>query len=955
LVVVPTIGAAHALQRSFANQRAGLSCEAPELVTRDQLYDRLHARMSDPPGRLSPVERDAIAQAAAAEAAAALQLTEAFDIRPGLVAEMLRFYDQLRRQAQRTARFEELLVDYLSPDAAFDRGAERMLQQTRLLASTFRAYERRVADSGAVDEHLLRERLLAAPLASPVRAIVVTVADWIAEPAGLHVVDFDLLARLPGVDTIELIATEGVLASGFHQRLHDWLPGLEEVDDDAGSGSRGRPSLAVPSVDQGSLWFRARDREEELIALARRFKAERRAQSAAHSEQVPLDRVAIAYKRPLPYLYLARTVFEAAGMPYQTTDTLPLAAEPFAAALDLVFEFVSSSFTRPAIVALLRSPHFGFQDDGHPISRESISALDRGLSDDRYLGGLEHLSRLPEIWAAERSKRDAMPALRAAVEAARVLAELQTRAPISAQIETLFGFVRRQGVTPDTGQRLDGDPASSLANRLERGRTAILDTLERLADASRIHNDTPVDVGGLTAAAHRWIEEQTFDPRMIAEDGVHLLDEDAARYGDFRELALVGLIEGEWPERPRRNVFYQPSLLRALGWPSERDWRAGAEARFLDLLASPAGRVWLSSITLDDEGLVEPSTLLEEIPRARLRTVACDPSPRGRMFRDEALSVDPVAIEPLDGEARSWAGLRLERTPGDDAAFHGQIGHSDARVWSVSALETYQQCPFKFFARYVLKLEEEPDDEEVMDPRSQGEFVHTVFERFFADWQAAGRGAVTPDNLDEARRVFETVVDRSLSTLPEAEAGLERTRLLGSSAAAGLGEAVLRMEAERPVPVVERLLEHILTGDFTIQTPSGARSVPLRGKADRLDLLADGTFRLIDYKLGWPPNKSRALQLPIYSLCAEQKLRGHRGRNWTLCEAVCVAFKGPRRVTPLFQPGDRDRSLQDAQERLAVALDGIEAGDFPPKPEDVFLCETCAYAAVCRTDYVDDL
>ena len=482
-----------------------------------------------------------------------------------------------------------------------------------------------------------------------------------------------------------------------------------------------------------------------------------------------------------------------------------------------------------------------------------------------------------------------------------------------------------------------------------------MDTLERLGAASRAHNDTPVDAGGLAAATRRWIEEQTFDPRTIDEDGIHLLDEDAARYGDFRELALVGLIEGEWPERPRRNVFYQPSLLRALGWPSERDWRAGVEARFLDLLASPADRVWLSSITLDDEGLVETSTLLEEVPRARLRTIACDAAPRGRMFRDEALSLDPVVIEPLDAEARGWAGLRLERTPKTDAAFHGQIGASDPRAWSVSALETYQQCPFKFFARYVLKLEEEPDDEEVMDPRSQGEFVHHVFERFFADWQAAGHGAVTPDNLDEARRVFETVVDRSLRALPAAEAGLERTRLLGSPAAAGLGEAVLRMEAERPVAVVERLLEHPLTGDFAIRTPSGHRSVPLRGKADRLDLLADGTFRLIDYKTGSPPNRSRALQLPIYSLFAEQKLRGHRGRNWTLGEAVYVAFKGPRRVVPLFQPDDRERSLQDAQERLASALDGIEAGDFPPRPEDVFWCETCAYSAVCRRDYVDDV
>src|SRR5206468_2136983 len=123
--------------------------------------------------------------------------------------------------------------------------------------------------------------------------------------------------------------------------------------------------------------------------------------------------------------------------------------------------------------------------------------------------------------------------------------------------------------------------------------------------------------------------------------------------------------------------------------------------------------------------------------------------------------------------------------------------------------------------------------------------------------------------------------------------GLERTRLLGSPAAAGLGDAVFRMEAERSVAVVERLLEHGLTGEFTFAAADGARTVTLRGKADRLDLLEDGTFRLIDYKLGWPPNRARALQLPIYGLCAEQRLTFYRGRRWTLGEAVYLAFKGP--------------------------------------------------------------
>src|SRR5262249_12132260 len=272
------------------------------------------------------------------------------------------------------------------------------------------------------------------------------------------------------------------------------------------------------------------------------------------------------------------------------------------------------------------------------------------------------------------------------------------------------------------------------------------------------------------------------------------------------------------------------------------------------------------------------------------------------------------------------------------------------------AIETYLDCPFKFFAQHVLQLDEEPDDEEVMDPRRQGQFVHEVFETFFREWQNAGHRAITPRNLDAARELFALVVERALTRLPDAEAGLERTRLLGSPAAAGLGEAVFRMEAERPTAVGERLLEKRLEGEFALATSGGTRTLALSGKADRLDLLEDGTFRVIDYKLGWPPNRARALQLPIYSLCAEQRLASYKGKDWRLGEAAYLAFKGPRRVVPLFTtPADRSKVLAARHKRPADTLDAIDRGEFPPTPDDVYRCETCSYASVCRKDYVGDV
>jgi RecB family exonuclease len=864
---------------------------------------------------------------------------------------MLKFYDQLRRQSQTVVRFAELIEQAIGGGAADDRGAERMLRQTRFIQAALTSYEERVKASGGCDEHRLRALLLEKPVNPVIGHIVVTVADWIADPDGLFVADFDLLARMPGLETVDIACTEGTLGSGFHQRVHEWLPGLEEVTDveAAGKSAVVRPLLHIPAdAPDEQTWFVRRDREEELVGVARRFTptVKGSAYNAGGGQAgLPFDLpelVAVVYKRPLPYLYLAPATLGSARIVYDTADTLPLAAEPSTAAVDLVLDAVETSFSRESLVAILRSPHLRVVEAS--ISGGSISRLDRRLSEKRYLGDLSRLEQLVAEWPAD----DGRDAAEAALGIARCLTALAEPVAASAALHRLASLLR------ELWRPLDAD--SPFAGRELRARGALGDAVEALRAAHAAHHDPEWTFADLASAVRRAIEASTFSQAgSPPRPSVYLVDDQAARYGAFDHLVVVGLIENDWPEPGARNIFYPPVLLKALGWPSEKDRRAAAEARFLDLLGSASRSVMLSTITLENEALVTRSTMLDEVVRARLSAVAEEPVGGDAVFDEDALLDDPPEPGRLDETPRDWAALRMGRPPAHRPEFHGVSGPRPARAWSVSGIETYLECPFKFFARHVLALDEEPEDEEVIDPRRQGQFVHAVFEDFFREWQASGRGAITPANLNAARALFETVVDRRLAreTFSDAEAALERTRLLGSPAAAGLGEAVFRMEAERPVPVVERLLEYSVSGELTVTTPAGARLVALRGKADRIDLLDDGTFRLIDYKLGWPPDRTRALQLPVYALVAEQRLEHHRGRRYVLGEAAYLAFKGPRRVVPLFSSAaQRTDVISKAQERLSAALDGIDRGEFPPSPDDVYRCESCSFAAVCRKDYV---
>jgi RecB family exonuclease len=952
VVVVPTHAAAAHLVRSIEDTALRPPRRAvvlPDLVTSRELTPRFGERLREPPRLLTDAEREGLL-GIACRAARDRGDEPPFRLRPGLIAAILHFYDELRRRQNRVGDFERRVLDLLEPGAATDRGAERLVRQTRFLVAAFREFETRARDHG-VDEHGLRERSTEEASPRPFRHAVLTVADEAFDPCGLHPAHWDFLTRVPGLQRLDVVVTDIMLAGALHERIHRMLPGIEEVRYQRRE-ARALPVLLVP--ERGGLFHLARDREEEVAAVARRVKADVRRGTLSSP-----GRAALVVRQRLPYVYVAREILRSGGVPCQMFDALPLAGEPYAAALDLILTCVGSDFARVPAVALLRSPHFRF------ATARDASSLDRALAEAGYLGGIAALERLLDRWRAAsgpesrrlRAKRFGEPrrsqaeagaprALRCGellLEIARQLLPLRSAAPVADHLGVLLEFLSRHEASPVADK--------DLRARHLRARGAILATLGSLRDGYARTDSAPVHGDDVAALVRRWIEGQTFAPRS-GDAGVHLVDSDSARFGRFEYVHIAGAVDGEWPDRPRRSIFYSPAVLRELGWPSELDRLAGARAAFAELLGLPTSRLSVSAFALEADALVSPSPLTDELEQAGLDTVE-ESASTDRVFEYEALCDEPGDPAPLGLESRDWVARRFRPIDLPPARFHGSTSPPPARPYSLSAFERYQDCPFKFFAADVLGLKEGPEDESTPSPRARGRLVHEVFERFFTAWDSRVGGAITTERLDQARALLEEVAEPLLARLTDADAALERTRLLGSAISTGSFDLVMSHEAARVADVAERWLEHRFDGEFGLGIEN--RRVALRGVADRVDLLRGNRLRVIDYKSGGAPNPARALQVPIYALCAQETLQARDGRPWAIDEAAYLAFGAKRSQVSVVAAGSDGReALEAARRRLLSILDGIARGQFPPRPHDRMICDYCAYPAVCRKDYVDD-
>ncbi|WP_114228152.1 MULTISPECIES: double-strand break repair protein AddB [Sphingomonas] len=385
-----------------------------------------------------------------------------------------------------------------------------------------------------------------------------------------------------------------------------------------------------------------------------------------------------------------------------------------------------------------------------------------------------------------------------------------------------------------------------------------------------------------------------------------LLDAEAVRppYGGHPRIAILGLLEarlvqadlmilgglneGTWPALPQPDPWLAPAVRKALGLPG-LEFRIGLAAHdFAGLLGAP--RVLLTRARRDSRSPTVASRLL-----LRLQALTGGLARDHRLERLAAALDDAGTPQPVDRPAPA--------PPAEERP----------RQIYVTDVDRLNADPFAFYAKAMLKLRAlEPVDADTT-AAWKGSAVHEVLE----EW-------LKQDECDPERLMGRTAALLAEETIHPLLRALWAPRLYEAIAFIAAREAENQAGGRRP-----------LVAECEGQAVLGA--ITLKGKADRLDRLADGRLAVLDYKTGQPPSKKAlaegfALQLGLLGLIARQGgfpgVSGAPGAHeyWSLAKKSGARTPG---FVAVADEGDPEAFLASAAAAFTRAADKYLTGSEP--------------------------
>ncbi|KRF14006.1 DNA helicase UvrD [Nocardioides sp. Soil797] len=582
-------------------------------------------------------------------------------------------------------------------------------------------------------------------------------------------------------------------------------------------------------------------------------------------------------------------------------------------------------------------------EGGAPLASPWL--LRQAVVDPECLTGLE-------VSAARRARalavllREARTTLEAGASAEDVLWTLWSGTDwprrLRAQVESGGGSARRAHRDLDAICALFETAAKTEEQRGHRGVASFLATLQ----AQDLPGDTLADRG-------------------VRGEAVRLLTAHRAKGLEWDFVAVAHVQEEGWPDLRRRATLLQADRIGADGLVppvSVREQLMEERRLFYVACTRARSRLLVTAVRSPDDDGEQPSRFIAELLP---RTDDDERIPRhvqGRPLRPLSLAgmvaelrrtvADPESPEELRAAAaRRLVRLSRERVgerplvpAADPANWWGTRAASAAEVpvrppekpvaLSASALTSIEECPARWF------LEREAGGSTAATAaQGFGLLVHALAERV-----AKGELTADPEHVDELMAQVDQVWGR-LSFRTPWSATREREEMR---------QALLRFLVWHGADRGRTFLasEQELTASVTL--PDG-QQVTLRGFADRLEVDADGSVVVIDFKTGkYKPTNDEVKvhpQLGLYQLAVEngavddlvatpparaagaELVQLRHGAN----NKVNIQWQGEQ---PVDDEGNRPVELQ-----LMTAVGLIRDEEFPARAGKH--CDRCAFTAIC--------
>ena len=338
---------------------------------------------------------------------------------------------------------------------------------------------------------------------------------------------------------------------------------------------------------------------------------------------------------------------------------------------------------------------------------------------------------------------------------------------------------------------------------------------------------------------------------------------------------------------------------------------------------------------------------------------------RGRLVRQRcacyraptpvAACIEPPLTGAVSPEARSLVVLPR-------VLQGGQV--LDEPCLSPSQIESYLECPYKWFAQRRLRLD---DLDEGFGPLEMGDFAHNALHSFYKHLSDdLGEAKVTPQLLPQARKLMADVLERHKALQPhlrQSENRLIPTSQVEHRELAELERKLmdyLDFEAELLPTFAPKYLEYDVARGGAVDY-AGHK---LLGTADRIDVDGEGRCAIIDYKGSISGSYALGVREEghlgkVQALIYAQLVRRTLGLEPVGALYVCYgrrkmisgAYDG-RVIENAHLPNMRHKDcmcatkpffdvLDETEEAAAAALERMLAGDIRPRPETPEACKWC--------------